>query len=466
MEQYKQEINNYESFQLRKIPFNYKSKNKNEILNDENIDKIKILDLSNMIDKWEQELLFSQNGFFSLQGKEVENKTDEFVQELENFINSKIDEIHFSDIFSKELAQKIKKEKISSIQKEMMIYEQQQLLTWQLNVYEQAIISTIERAVFYKSNPNIVSSSLKNGLSVIKMMAEKEDWKQNIYKFKIKKYKSEFYYALISAFLQDKDINAYKYFKKYENLLEDKSKKELEKTINEFKINVTAYTWAKEVFSYHLTDKELESEIKHIKDFEIKELAKQFLNDFKISEKRKKETENKNKNSQNWQDIVNLAKTDIDKAFLYIDYSLGTKNVKFKKDYLTQLKKQGYIKTNFDEFLKLLSEVFENFEQFKIKDISDFQHCLSDEDYKLFVDLQNKNQIDFNILYSDYQYSLVIMKNINLQTSEEKYNFLNQFYSDKAKYKSINQKEPDIIVRNKIIDALKERFEKKKERIK
>ena len=47
---------------IRKIPVT-ESEIQQEALSDNHIDKIKILELSNIIDKWEQELLFSENGF-------------------------------------------------------------------------------------------------------------------------------------------------------------------------------------------------------------------------------------------------------------------------------------------------------------------------------------------------------------------------------------------------------------------
>ena len=77
------------SFSLRKIPI---SQNENvlDVENSKYLDKVKILELCNLIDEWEKELLFSDGGFFSLKGKEVKDKSDEFIKELEKFINSKI----------------------------------------------------------------------------------------------------------------------------------------------------------------------------------------------------------------------------------------------------------------------------------------------------------------------------------------------------------------------------------------
>ena len=69
-----------DSFSLRKIDVF----DENVLDNDFSLDKVKILDFSNSIDKWEQELLFSENGFYSLKGKDVENKVKEFYSEIRN----------------------------------------------------------------------------------------------------------------------------------------------------------------------------------------------------------------------------------------------------------------------------------------------------------------------------------------------------------------------------------------------
>ena len=99
------------SFSLRKIPI---SQNENvlDVENSKYLDKVKILELCNLIDEWEKELLFSDGGFFSLKGKEVKDKSDEFIKELEKFINSKISVMSFYFDESKEAVQKIKQIKI------------------------------------------------------------------------------------------------------------------------------------------------------------------------------------------------------------------------------------------------------------------------------------------------------------------------------------------------------------------
>ena len=84
-----------QSFSMRKIPFVQKENLFSD--NSVNTNEIKILELSNIIDAWEKEVLFSNKGFFSLKGKDVENKSKEFAQELEKFINAQASKIIVSD---------------------------------------------------------------------------------------------------------------------------------------------------------------------------------------------------------------------------------------------------------------------------------------------------------------------------------------------------------------------------------
>ena len=57
-----------DSFSLRKIDV----PSETVLDNDFSLDKVKILDFSNSIDKWEEELLLSDEGFFSLKGKKIQ----------------------------------------------------------------------------------------------------------------------------------------------------------------------------------------------------------------------------------------------------------------------------------------------------------------------------------------------------------------------------------------------------------
>ena len=132
-----------DSYSIRKIPVVYKENIDSE--NIDSIDKIKILEISNFIDKWEQEILFSENGFYSLKGKNVENKTKEFIQELNELVNSKIFEINFSDSMYKEIISDIKNKKIAAIKKQMSQEEYESLAN--TVVYNNNSVEVLEEKV-------------------------------------------------------------------------------------------------------------------------------------------------------------------------------------------------------------------------------------------------------------------------------------------------------------------------------
>ena len=449
-----------EYFSIRKIPVT-ESEIQQEALSDNHIDKIKILELSNIIDKWEQELLFSENGFFSLKGKTVEGKINEFVAELDGFIDSKIQEIAFVDNSSKKLAKTIKIEKIESIKRKMKAHEQTELKNWETEVYEEAIKSSISRAVLYKSDVNIIDSSLKNGLSVLKLMAENEEWAPKILKYREEKYKSEFYSSLIDAFIKDKNPKANFYFSKYKNILNLEDTEKFEKSIKELKNNVIAYNWARELFSYNMVKSEQEKEIKTIKDKEIEKIVRNYLYDFSLSEKKQEELIAKEKNIKNWQEIIEIAKSDIDKALLYIDFNGKSDDIKSKKEYIKLIKKQDFILTDKKQFISLLSEYFENFENFKTKDISNYQSCFSKEDYELFSNLQKIDNIEFFKLNVDYKYVIDEIKKLKINKEEDKYNIFKLILTVNNEYKQNNNKNPDFEARNKLISTVLERFKNK-----
>lgn len=449
-----------EYFSIRKIPVT-ESEIQQEALSDNHIDKIKILELSNIIDKWEQELLFSENGFFSLKGKTVEGKINEFVAELDGFIDSKIQEIAFVDNSSKKLAKTIKIEKIESIKRKMKAHEQTELKNWETEVYENAIKSSISRAVLYKSDVNIIESSLKNGLSVLKVMAENEDWTPKILKYREEKYKSEFYSSLIDAFIKDKNPKANFYFSKYKNILNLEDTEKFEKSIKELKNNVIAYNWARELFSYNMVKSEQEKEIKTIKDKEIEKIVRNYLYDFSLSEKKQEEVIAKEKNIKNWQEIIEIAKSDIDKALLYIDFNGKSDDIKSKKEYIKLIKKQDFILTDKKQFVSLLAEYFENFEKFKTKDISNYQSCFSKEDYELFSNLQKIDNIEFFKLNVDYKYVIDEIKKLKINKEEDKYNIFKLILTVNNEYKQNNNKNPDFEARNKLISTVLERFKNK-----
>lgn len=446
-------INNYA---MRKIPFVEKEiQNSFEIFEN---DKIKILEISNMIDKWEKELLFSANGFFSLKGKDVENKTEEFLTELEKFILLNIEKIKLKDEKSRYLLLKIKNEKISAIKQEMQNYEKQQLNNWKLEVFENGIKSCIQRAILYKNNSKILQTSYFDAFSILEMISKIENWDLKTLKQKKEQFENDFYYELINSFLLEKDAKASFYFEKYKDKLTLIQQQELESAIKNIKNIAIAYNWAKELFSYDLSDFENEKEIKQLKDIEIKALIKKYLQIFKQEKKKNEEQLKIDKNIKNWNELISLTKTDLNKAELYIDFSLDEDSVKAKKDYIKTIRKDGFIKSNKKLFLDLLAKIVENNKKFKQEDISNYHKELSSQDFTIIEKLRSLSEQEFDLYVSDFNYINSQLKAKSIENVDEIYSFVKTILSVKDNYLSIKKEEPDLEKRNKLIEVLLVRY--------
>ncbi len=425
--------------------------------------EVKIIELSNIIDKWEETVLFSEKGFYSLKGKDVEGKSKEFISELESLINSKIEEMSFSEITYKMTAENIKKEKIAAITNKMQIYEMQELKKLEISIYETALESSVKRAVLYKNDEDVILSSFKNGLSVLSSMKELLEWNSKVYAERQKEYKSRFYYSLIKAFMEEKDINAYKYYMQCKDYIYIDNKEELEKSLNNLKINIIAYNWAKEIILYELTDAEQETELNKINDTEIKNAAKHYLEDLIDIKKKQNIQLEREEKEKNWKSIISAVENNQDKSLLYIDYTLNKEHINAVKQYIKQIKKDGFIKTDETEFIKLAEEVFQDFNKYRQKDILNYRACLSDEDYSFFEKIKSMSESEIQSFKSDYEYSLKILNTLNIEDYAEKYKFVKLVINSLSEFKAKNDKNPDLVERNKLIDSVCERFKKVKE---
>ena len=445
-----------DSFSLRKI-----ENPQNDFNEDFSLDKVKILNFSNSIDKWEQELLFSENGFYSLKGKDVENKAKEFYKELKTFVGLKISEMKLKNTKTLDIVLDIKEKKLNIILEQMKKYEEEQLSLWETQVFEEGIQSSIKRALLYKDNEQIIISSLNNGISILRTMAEKEAWNSKTLNSKIQLFQAEFFTNLINAYVESKDLKAVVLFEKYKDKLELKEKENFQETLKIFKNKIISYNWAKELLSYNLSDEENKKEINGIKDAEIKTLVQILVKEFQEQNKKKIEKSKQEKNEENWKQIISVLESEPDKAFLYIDTSDDKKHQKSKENYIKIVLKYGRIKTDKKKFLELLKEVNVNFSAFKEKSLSDYREILSEEDYEIMVSLQKMSVDEYNFYSADYVFLEEKFKENKIDKEDDIYAFFQLFFSLKNDYRSKNKKDLDFEAKEKLINLVLGRFIKK-----
>ena len=446
-----------DSFSLRKIEVSSHS----DFNEDLSLDKVKILNFSNSIDKWEQELLFSQNGFYSFKGKDIEGKTKEFLKELKTFVALKISEMKLKSTKTLNIVLDIKEKKLNAILEQMQKYETEQLSLWETQVFEDSIQSAIKRAIFYKDNESIVLASLNNGISILKTMAEKEGWNEKTLSSKLQLFQSEFFISLIDSYIQNKDVKAVVLFEKYKDKLGLQDKEKMQESLTLFKNKIIAYNWAKELFSYGLTEEENKKEIDEIKDIEIKSLVLSLMKEFQNKKKKEEEKEKQQKNEENWKQIISVLETEPDKAFLSVEIDSDKKSRKSKENYIKKILEKGYIETDKKKFLDLLKDVYEDFSVFKEKSLSDYREVLSKEDYERVVEFQKMSVDEYNFYSSDYKFLKDKFEENDIDKVEDIYSCIQLLFSLKKDYASKNKKEIDFEAKEKLINSVLGRFIKK-----
>lgn len=449
-----------DSFSLRKIDILVK----NEFENTQklSLDKVKILNFSNSIDKWEREILFSDNGFYSLKGKDVEDKTKEFYLELKKFVNMKISELKLNDFITSDIISDIKEKKLKTILEQMQNYEKEQISIWETQVFEEGLKSVIDRAILYKNSEKIILSSLNNGLSILKMMAEKENWNTKTLNSKVDLFESEFFTNLINSYIESKDLKAIVLFEKYKDKLLIEDIDNFEKSLYQFKNKIIAYNWAKELFSYNLSEDENKREINAIKDEEIKVLVLRLLKEFQEQKQKIEKKKEQEKNEKNWQEIISVLEKEKDKAFLYVDITLDKKHQKSKENYIKKIIKDEKIKTDEKKFVDILDEFLNDYDVFVDKDLSDYREFFSKEDFDYVVKLQQMNLDDYVLASSDYKFLKDKLYFNGIKAEKDIYLFVQLFWAMQKEYSSTNKKEIDTEAKNKLIDLALSRLKKQK----
>ncbi len=439
---------------------NYK-KNVSELnfTKEEIVDRVKILEFSNSIDEWEKEVLFSVNGFYSIKGKEVENKYKDFYEELMKFINSQVKNVIFKNQASILLLSNIKKAKIEEITSKMKLYVQSQIDVWMEETYDKALKSAVEMAKLNKENPDKINAYYNNGISVLREIRIHNNLNERTFLNKKLNFDSFFYEELINSFIEERDIKASYYFEKYgERILDEEKRIKTAKYIKELRNNIVAIEYANELILYNLTDKEKEKEIDKVADKEINLLIRKNLTEYEREQKKKKELQEKISNEEAWSKIKYTMENNPRKAVLDIDFSLSDKHKSAMMHYIKTIKEKGYIKTDADKFFELLKEIREDFKTFQNKDISDLNAYLSIEDYLLVQELLNQSTEEYDLFKSDYDYLVKEFKKNKINDKDVIYSCVKIVWNSYNSILKPAKKFNDISARTEIINNVVERL--------
>lgn len=353
-------------------------------------DTTKILEISNFIDEWEQTVLFSPNGFYTIMEKNVIGKTQPLIETLEKDIDKIFEETVFDAAESKLKAQEIKSVKIRNIRKKMEEYENLQKLNWEIETANQTIEAAKTKAAAYKNYPETIEKCYLNALNAIAIKARLKQSDKKELTSMINEFNSDFFEKITKSFVDENSIEAEKFYLQNKSYILEEKRKELENSILHLKNRLEAFRKAQDFLFCDLKKSEIYEKISKIKNEEIREYTKLYYDDFLNSKENTKRKEAEEKSRKNWKLIDECLNNNSDLALLKTDLTLGERERNAQIEYIKSMIKQGKIETDNKKFFELYKTAFEETQKFEAINLYEFRHLLSIEDFEFFMKLREE----------------------------------------------------------------------------
>ena len=367
-------------------------------MTEENTDLVKILELSNFIDEWEQTVLFSQDGFYTLKGKDVQGKTEELLEILKKDTEKVLEELNIKTSLSQHKAEKIRKAKIKTIEEKMVQYEQEEKFNYEIETVKQTIEASKNKAAAYKTFPEVVEKCYLNALSAISLKAGLEESSKTQVNEEIEKFNSEFFENIVWSFISENSDNAQKFYTQNRHYILKERQEIIEKSLGQMINKKTAFEKAKElIFKNSEKSKSLEA-ISKIKDEEIKKYTKLYFEGLFNSKENLRREEKAKLNDKIWKNIDKSLKENSDLALSYVDLNQEEEAINAQINYIKTMIKNGKIQTDNKKFFELFRCAFEEPQKYSEMNLNNSRHQLSKEDFEYLKDLQN-NPTEHNSEY-------------------------------------------------------------------
>ncbi|MBR6164147.1 hypothetical protein IKQ26_09730 [bacterium] len=388
-------------------------------------DLAKILEISNFIDDWEQSVLFSPGGFYSLKGKSVLGKTKELLQVLKGDTEKILSETVFDSQFSLRKAEEIIKVKINTIQSKMLGFEESEKKSWELQTVESAIEHSKTKAKEYKNYPDMLETCYMNGLSALGVKSELTGLSKSGTNNLITQFNSDFFEEVVWSFVDDNSASALSFYEKNKKYILEEKRNQIEPVLSQLGNKLQAFETAKEL----LTDNDAESKLSKIKGEELKKYTKLYFEGFKNSKDNLLKEKRAELTRATWENIDKLLKENSDLALFEVDLNQDEKAINSQISYIKTMIKQGKTETDNKKFFELFKMLFEDFEKFEKENLYNFKNTLSSFDFDYFTGLKNnltpekyldlKNEYDLIKQYfgKDDNFNVLLIKTLNREKS-------------------------------------------------
>lgn len=347
-----------------------------------------LLEANTELNKWKESRLYDPNeGYFAKKGKDAIGFSKEVIADFDNSVK----EINKKFGNNKALKQRFQymaentKQRVSA---NVYNHDKQQTLIWRDNVHETALESNLNEAIANRNNNDGLKSSLANIKNVIRSHSEEIGEDNKLTEHRIKKVISGVHTDIIQIMLEEKNINAKKYFETHKAEILPEIKAKLLEQINVNDIDNKARMHADKIFSMGLSYDEQLKEAQKIKDTKTYDAVIDRLDEKERKQQYIKRQQYNEKLEQAWTNFEQ--DPSLDNIPANLDFNDRQSMRKYAKASLTG----EDIKTDLNKYYDLYNLSVSNPNEFKQINLRQYQPYLSSSDFKFFVKQQGKRPDD------------------------------------------------------------------------
>ncbi len=419
-------------------------------------DLSKILEISNFIDDWEKNVLFSSGGFYTLKGKSALGKTEELLEVLKNDLEKILTETTFESRSSTKKAEGIIRVKISKIKAKMLEYEESEKKNWELETVENAVEYSKIKAKEYKNYPDMLEVCYMNGLSAIGIKSELSELSKEGTNNLINRFNSDFFEDIVWSFIDDNSESAKTFYDKNKKYISEEKRNLLEPSLLFLENKLLAFKKAKEFFEDNPSD--AEKKISALKGDEVRKYTKLYFEGFINSKNNLLKEKKEELNIKIWENIDKLLKENSDLALFEVDLNGSEKSADSQINYIKTMIKNGKIETDNKKFFELFKLAFEDKSKFDAENLHDYKHCLDSIDFEYFMNFKKSlNQEQY--LFLKNEYSLIKQ----YFTKDENYNvlFIKTLNLEKRIWEKNNSKQISFVQAAQLIESVAAQIKKR-----
>lgn len=349
------------------------------------IEKTKGIEFNNAIEKWKQDnLLDKENGYFSKQGADAAGKSNEIIQNYDDFVAGWLKENKMSKRTQTQL-QTISTQKRTGILSNTTAHDLEETNRWADTEGKLGIENAISNIVTERNNPDGIKTQLQNIRSITQWKGELQKLDAKTIELQTRDNISQALCAILDTKLQESPVDAKGFFNEHKEDINSNLHSKYLSAINQEERKYQARELAQTIINSVNSEQEAINKAEKIDDIE--------MSDAVLSRVKRHYSEQEHFRQQEQRDLLNgfydkaVAAAQNGTSLSYDDIPRGL-------DPDTKLSLMNYVNTNGQPetdnqiWETLYNMSVNNAQGFVNEDLNKYRGFLSDSEYKSFLNRQ------------------------------------------------------------------------------